>query len=241
MKFNLFNKKITVENIVNYVENDLKIKLDHESCCSKYYRIGKITLRISDHLQERTKECIGLSVVDNAAIINVFKQVITITTFKELKFFLWSLISLYNEHQFNEIYKNSVSSQHKKEINLVRDLVTKEITNKFSTKESTLKQKYNNEINSLKQKNEHLTETLSKKENQIISLHKEIAYLNKVKTSNNKKRPNKGNLASIRKQLNESNDDKKEMIEVILDISSHLDKLPEDVQSKVLNIIGNYY
>lgn len=244
--FNLFNRKITLEKIIKYVEEDLEIKLDHESCCSKYYRIGKITLRISDHLQDRTKECIGLSVVDGTAIINVFRQVITINTFKEIKFFLWSLISLYNGEQLNEIYKKLIDSQHRKEITLVRDLVTKELTKKYTERESSLKQNYKNEINSLKTKNENLTITLSQKENQILSLHKEvaslnkeIAYLNKARSSNTKKKISKKNIANIKKELQNSDD--KEIVETLLDVSNYLDKFPEELQSKILNIIGNYY
>lgn len=244
MVFNLFKKKITFKNAVNYIEQDLNIKLDHESCCSKYYKIGKITLRVSDHLQDRTKECVGLSVVDGTAIINIFKQVITITTFKELKFFLWSLLSLYNGEHLNEIYKKLVNSQHKKEIDLIKDLVTKELTTKFSEKERNLKQIHKNEIKKLSDQNENLSKKLSQKENQVISLHHEIAYLNKLRNTPSKNKKNKSiksKIASCKKQLETTTDDNKELMEVILDVSNYLDKLPENLQAKILNIIGNYY
>lgn len=230
----IFRTKPTLEKVIEYIEKDLKILLSHESEESKYYKIGEVFIRVSNHFQEKSKKCVGVAVVDGAAFIHVFNKVITTKSMKEVKQFLWNLTSFYGNDQFNII--------HEATFKIFREQA-KEYLEKIenqTTQLSGLNKKIihlNNELNILKNKNSDWQTKNNELKNQIVNLTKQIAYLNRVEVQPKKK----STLANLKTQLNKTKNHCGEAIELIYEISEHLEKLPENLQAKILDYINDYY
>lgn len=225
----IFQKKIKLEDVIDYIENKLKIQLDHKSVNSnsRYYEIGEVYLRISDHFCQKSKDTIGIAVVDDGAFIHLFNKIITVTSFKELKFFLWSFLNFYTNDQINGIFQNTLN-ELKKEIS--------EKNRKINRLESKIKNQKEelSKLNLISDKNKKEIQNLK---NQVVTLHKKNLYLDKV-TSVKKKSPS---LASVRNKQKISEAACEDLMELIYKVSEYLDKLPEKLQGEILNYIGNYY
>ena len=228
----LFVKKITKESVTDYIENQLNLELDHlSSADSSYYKLGDIYIRVSDHLQNKVKSCIGVSVVEGSAIINVFNKVITCTSMKDIKFFLWSFVSFYGSDNINSIQETAFEIFRKQHYEDVKTI------DKFRKNAQTYADKSSDLLN----KNKNLEKKVTDLNNQIVNLHKEIKYLKNVNSKPNVKKKSGNNLANTKNKLKESEGICEDLVNIILDVSKYMGQFPEELQTRILNIIGDYY
>lgn len=227
----IIKRKINRQDIIDYIENELKVPLDHKSPVSesRYYKIGDMIIRISDHLQSKTKECVGITIIDGGAFIHIFDKIITITSLKELKFFLWSFYVFYGSKQIEAVFQSSVDI-FKKKIS-EHDKLLKNYKRKVHVQKE--------ELSKLNTINKNQKDEIQKLKNQIVTLHKKSVYLENINP--NKKKKTTNNLASVRNKLKISDSVCEDLMDLIYKISEHLDKLPENLQSEILNMIGDYY
>lgn len=227
----LFHRKIRRKDVIEYVEKELKIPLDHVSVNSKsrYYKIGDLSVRISDHLHPKATNDVGVTVIDGGVFVHIFDRIVTITSFKELKFFLWSFVTFYGNKQIEGVFQNTVDifkNKLKTQDKLIKKYKTK-IENQAG------------EVTRLRLVQDANREEIQNLKNQVVTLHKKNVYLNKVNP--NKQQKKSQNLSSVRNKLKISDSVCEDLMEIIYKVSEHLDKLPEHLQNDILNYIGDYY